>query len=178
MITKLEKEAEEDCATWESATQEILSKSAAIREEYGKAIREEYGKALALFGAELSPFPSDVKEGASGLLDWLLAEFEGFGEILTSVSDNTAVMASESDMAILAREGCQELQKITARDYVFPEHSDLEDEIAKVQVVKKFFLHRFWKVSGRQVVQEAAQQRVEEVCSSFSFDLFGDDTVI
>ena len=40
MITKLKKKAKEDRATWESAMQEILSKSAAIREEYGKAICE------------------------------------------------------------------------------------------------------------------------------------------
>ena len=133
---------------------------------------------MASFGAEPSPFPDDAEGGASGLLDWLLNEFEDLSQILSSVSDNTAVMACESIMAILAHEGCSELDRIGDRDYVFPEHSDLEDEIAKVQVVKKFFLHRFWNVSGRQVVQEAAQQRVEEVCSSFSFALFGDDTVI
>ena len=36
IISKLEKEAEEDCAVWESAAQNILNKSAAIREEYGR----------------------------------------------------------------------------------------------------------------------------------------------
>ena len=54
-IARLEKEVEEDRAVWESAAQEISSKSAAIREEYGKA--------LALFGAEPSPFPSDAEGG-------------------------------------------------------------------------------------------------------------------
>ena len=98
------------------------------------------------------------------MLDWLLAEFEGLGEIMTSVSDNTAVMASESVMAILAHEGCMELERIATRDYAFPGHSELEDEIAKVQAVKKSFLRRFWKLSGRQVVQEAARRRLEEVC--------------
>ena len=76
---------------------------------------------------------------------------------MTSVSDNTAVMACESVMAILAREGCQELERIAARDYAFPDHAELEDEIAKVQAIKKYFLRRFWKLSGRQVVQEAAR---------------------
>ena len=130
-IARLEKEVEEDRAVWESAAQEISSKSTAIREEYSKA--------LALFGAEPSPFPSDAEGGASCLLDWLLAEFEGLGEIMTSVSDNTAVIASESVMAILAHEGCLELERIAVRDYAFPDHSELEDEIAKVQAVKKSF---------------------------------------
>ena len=66
-------------------------------------------------------------------------------------------MASESVMAILACEGCQELERIATRDYAFPDCADLEDEIVKVQVVKKSFLDRFCKVSGRQVVQEAAR---------------------
>ena len=142
-------EVEEDRGMWESATQDILNKSAAIREEYRKA--------LASFGAEPSPFPEDAEGGASGLLDWLLSEFEDLGQILTSVSDNTAVMACESVMAILAREGCQELERIAVRDYAFPDHAELEDEIAKVQAIKKYFLRRFWKLSGRQVVQEAAR---------------------
>jgi len=70
-ISELEKEVEEDCAMWESASQDILSNSAAIYEEYRKA--------LASFGAEPSPFPEDSKCGASGLLDWLLGEFEDLG---------------------------------------------------------------------------------------------------
>jgi len=115
IISKLEKEAEEDRAVWESAAQDILNKSAAIREEYGRA--------LALFGAEPSPFPSDAEEGALGLLDWLLAEFEGLGDILTGVSDYTAVMVSESVMAILSRKGCMDLEKIACPDYSFPDHS-------------------------------------------------------
>ena len=97
-------------------------------------------------------------------MDWLLAEFEGLGEFMTSVSDNTVVMARESVMAILSREGCLELERIAAWDYAFLDHSELEDEIAKVRAVKKSFLRRFWKLSGRQVVQEAARQRLEEVC--------------
>jgi len=111
LISKLERDAEENRAMWELATQEILDKSAAIRAEYSEA--------LASFGAVPSPFPSDAEEGVAGLLDWLLAEFEKLGSILSSVSDNTAVMACESVLAILAREGGPELEKIASRDYVF-----------------------------------------------------------
>ena len=61
-------------------------------------------------------------------------------------------MVCESVMAILAHEGCPELEKIAARDYVFPGHSELEEDVAKVQAVKKSFLRRFWKVFGRDAV--------------------------
>ena len=132
------------------------------------AIREEYRKALASFGAEPSPFPEDAEGGASGLLDWLLSEFEDLSQILASVSDNTAVMACESIMAILAHEGCSELNRIGDRDYVFPEPSELEEDTAKVQAVKKLFLRKFWKLSGREMVREAAQQRLEAVGVLFS----------
>jgi len=149
MISKLERDAEENRAMWELATQEILDKSAAIRAEYSEA--------LASFGAVPSPFPSDAEEGAAGLLDWLLAEFEKLGSILSSVSDNTAVMACESVLAILAREGRPKLEKIASRDYVFSEYSELEGDIAKVQAVKRSFLCKFWKISGREVVRETAR---------------------
>ena len=88
---------------------------------------------------------------------------------MASVSDNTAVMACESVMAILAREGCPELERIAARDYVFLGHSELEEDIAKVQAVKKSFLHKFWKVSGREIVREVALRKLEEVCFPFLF---------
>ncbi|KAG2643776.1 hypothetical protein PVAP13_2KG348189 [Panicum virgatum] len=154
-ISELEKEVEEDRVMWESTSQDILNKSAAICEEYNKA--------LASFVTKPLPFPEDSEGGASGLLDWLLGEFEDLGRILASVSDNTAVMTCESVMAVLAREGCQELETISVRDYAFPDYAELEEEITKVQPVKKAFLRKFWKLSGRQVVQEAARRRLEEV---------------
>ena len=70
-ISELEKEAEEDRAVWESVTRDILDKSTAIREEYRKV--------LASVGVEPSPFPEEAEDGASGLLDWLLSEFEDLG---------------------------------------------------------------------------------------------------
>lgn len=54
LISKLEKEAEEDRETWVVASHEIVAKSAAIREEFQKA--------LATFGAEPSPFPKEAEE--------------------------------------------------------------------------------------------------------------------
>ena len=83
------------------------------------------------------------------------------------MSDNTAVITCESVLAILAHEGCPELERVGAWDYVFPEPSDLVEDIAKIQAVKKSFLRKFWKVSGREIVREAAQQRLEAVSIFF-----------
>ena len=82
--------------------------------------------------------------------------FEDLVQILASISDNTAVMACESVLAILAHEGCPELETIGAQDYVFPGPSELEEDTAKIQAVKKSFLHKFWKVSSQEMVWEAA----------------------
>ena len=83
--------------------------------------------------------------------------------VRSNVSDNPAVMTCESIMAVLAHEGCPELDWMASRDYAFPEYSELEDDIARIQAVKKSFIRRFWKVSGREVVREVAQRRLEEV---------------
>ena len=101
--------------------------------------------------------------------------FEDLGQILASVLDNTAVMACESVLAILAHEGCPELEKIGARDYVFPRPSEIEEDTAKIQAVKKSFIRKFWKVTGREIVREAAQRRLETVSILFLFGLFGTD---
>ena len=77
------------------------------------------------------------------------------------------MMTCESAMAVLGREGCRELETIGVRDYAFPDYAELEDEIAKVQTVKKALLRKFWKLSGQQLVQEATRRRLEEVCFSF-----------
>ena len=72
-------------------------------------------------------------------------------------------------MTVLAHEGCPELERIGHRDCVFPGPSELKEDTAKVQTVKKLFLRKFWKVSGREMVREAAQQRLEAVGVLFSF---------
>jgi len=78
-------------------------------------------------------------------------------------------------MAVLAHEGCPDLDRIGNRDYVLSEPSALEEDTAKVQAVKKLFLRKFWKVSGREMVREAAQQRLEAVgVLSFLFALLRD----
>jgi len=78
-------------------------------------------------------------------------------------------------MAVLAHEGCPELERIGHRDCVFPGPSELKEDTAKVQTVKKLFLRKFWKVSGREMAREAAQQRLEAVSVlSFLFAFWRD----
>ena len=62
-----------------------------------------------------------------------------------------------------------ELERIGARDYGFPELSELDEDTAKIQAVRKSFLRKFWKVSGREIVREAARQRLEAVSVHLSF---------
>ena len=53
-----------------------------------------------------------VKSGGpevSGLLDWTLKEFAVLGNILTNISDNSAVISCENAFVLLKHEGCQDL---------------------------------------------------------------------
>ena len=55
-------------------------------------VYQEYKKALAALGAEPLPLPEPV-EGPQVfflLLDWLLSEFEGLGEVMSIANDNAA----------------------------------------------------------------------------------------
>ena len=84
------------------------------------------------------------------------------GDILTMTSDNSAVVSCKSNLALLDREGWQDLQKIGSHDF-FSEYSELESNINRVQAIKKSSLRRFWKVAGRELVREVAQRGLEEV---------------
>ena len=53
----------------------------------------------------------------------------------------------------------------------FSEYSELEGDIVKLQAVKRSFLHKFWKISGREVDRETARRRLEEVSFSLSCGL-------
>ena len=121
LIEKVLKEAEEDCVLMDEVIKEISEKS--------EQIYQEYKKALAIFGAELADLPQDYEGGASGLLNWILKEFTVLGDILTMTSDNSAVVSCKSILALLDREGCQDLQKIGSHDF-FSEYSELESNIA------------------------------------------------
>ena len=136
------------------ATDEINEKS--------DAIYEAYRDALATFGSEPEPKPLARSEGlgVSGLLDWMLQEFAVLGNILTNISDNSAVVSCENAFALLEHEGCQDMSKIADAGYQFPEPSELQACSSRIQAVKKAFLRRFWLSAGRQVLRDTARQRL------------------
>ena len=138
-----------------NATNEINEKS--------DAIYEAYRDALAIFGSEPEPLARSEGLGVSSLLDWMLQEFAVLGNILTNISDNSAVVSCENAFALLEHEGCQDMSKIVDAGYQFPESSELQACSSRIQAVKKAFFRRFWLSDGRQVLRDTARQRPEEV---------------
>ena len=138
------------------ATDEIAEKSSEIYEAYKDA--------LATFGVEPKPLLRSDGLGVNDLLDWMLKEFAVLGNILTNISDNSAVISCENAFALLEHEGCQDLDKNAAPGYQLPEPSELEACTGRIQSVKRTFLRRFWLSAGRQVLRDTARQRLEERC--------------
>jgi len=165
LIEKLQEEAQENMQLLNDATDEINEKS--------DAIFEAYRDALATFGSEPEPLVKFEGLGVSSLLDWMLQEFAVLGNILTNISDNSAVVSCEIAFALLEHEGCRDMGKITDLGYQFTESSELQACSSRIQSVKKTFLRRFWLSAGRQVLQDTARQRLEEVRAlSFGLTLF------
>ena len=94
----------------------------------------------ATFGSEPEPLARSEGLGVSGLLDWMLQELDVLGNILTNISDNSAVVSCENAFALLEHEGCQDMSKIADTGYQFPEPSELKACSSRIQAVKKAFL--------------------------------------
>jgi len=78
------------------------------------AVYQEYRKALAALGAEPLPLPEPA-EGPQvffQLLEWLLSEFEGLGEVMSVADDNAASISFEGLVGNLLRAGAVDLSKI------------------------------------------------------------------
>ena len=112
LIEKLQKEAQENM--------QLLSDASDVIEEKSDAIFEAYRDALDTFEAEPEPLVKSGGPEVSGLLDWMLKEFAVLGNILTNISDNSAVISCENTFVLLKHEGCQDLDKIAAPGYQFP----------------------------------------------------------
>jgi hypothetical protein len=134
LIEKLLKEVDENRTLMDDSIGEIIEKS--------DQIYLEYKKALATFGAEPKPLPQDPGGGASGLLSWTLKEFSLLEGISNMASDNSAIISCKSILAMLDRKGCQDLSRLSSRNYVFPSYSDPSQNISNIQVVKKAFISK------------------------------------
>ena len=74
----------------------------------------EYKKALAALGAEPLPLPEPAKgsQAIFQLLDWLLSEFEGLGEVMSIANDNAASVSFEGLVGNLLQAGAIDLSKL------------------------------------------------------------------
>ena len=74
-------------------------------------VYQEYKKALSALGAKPLPLPEPV-EGPQVfflLLDWLLSEFEGLGEVMSIANDNAASVSFDGLVGNLLRAGAVDL---------------------------------------------------------------------
>jgi len=156
LITKLCSQAE--------ANKKFIDENVGSITKRSITIYDEYCSTLATFGAEPLPLPRDPEGGITGLLDWMLNEFVGLRDILVAVSDNSAALACESILGLLDQEGCQDIEKLGAKEFKYPTYSDLKKNLVDVQSAKKMFLRRFWKASGREAIRATAAARLAEVC--------------
>ena len=100
---------------------------------------QEYKKALAALGAEPLPLPEPV-EGPQIfflLLDWLLSEFEGLGEVMSIANDNAASVSFEGLVGNLLRAGVVDLARLDNFQYV--PYEGLAAEVGRIQDVKAAF---------------------------------------
>jgi hypothetical protein len=121
-------------------------------------VYQEYKKALSALGAEPLPLPEPV-EGPQVfflLLDWLLSEFEGLGEVMSIANDNAASVSFEGLVGNLLRAGAVDLARLDGFQYV--PYEGLAAEVGRIQEVKAVFFERFWETSGKVAVRTLAAQ--------------------
>src|SRR6185437_4846445 len=108
-------------------------------------VYQEYRKALAALGAEPLPLPETV-EGPQvffQLLDWLLSEFEGLGEVMSVANDNAASVSFEGLVGNLLHAGAVDVARLDGFQYV--PYEGLTMEVARIQEVKAAFFEQFWE---------------------------------
>lgn len=96
-----------------------------------------------------------------------MQEFSDLRGVIYSAFDNVAVLTCESLFALLEYEGCEVYKKLSSKEFIYPSFAELKSDIEKIQVVKKSFIRRFWKLSGRQAVRAISVVRLAEVSTIF-----------
>ena len=90
----------------------ILTRS--LRRSLVEGVYQKYKRALAALGAEPLPLPEPA-EGSQvifQLLDWMVSEFEGLGEVMSVANDNAASVSFEGLVGNLLRAGAIDLAKL------------------------------------------------------------------
>jgi hypothetical protein len=134
-----------------------------------EVVYREYKKGLAALGAEPLPLPEPA-EGSQvilQLLDWLLSEFEGLGEVMSVANDNAASVSFEGLVGNLLRAGAVDLSKLEGAFQYVP-YEGLSEEVSQIQDVKMAYFERFWEPSGKVVVRTLAAAATGVI---FSFGL-------
>jgi len=124
-------------------------------------VYQEYKKALAALGAEPLPLPEPA-EGSQvifQILDWMMSEFEGLGEVMSVANDNAASVSFEGLVGNLLRASAVDLARLEGFQYV--PYEGLAEEVAKIQEVKVAFFEQFWEHSGKVAVQTLAATATE-----------------
>ena len=122
-----------------------------------EGVYQEYKKALAALGAEPLPLPEPA-EGSQvifQLLDWLLSEFEGLGEVMSVANDNAASVSFEGLVGNLLRAGAVDLSRLEGGFQYVP-YESLSEEVDRIQDVKVAYFEHFWAPSGRVAVRTLA----------------------
>src|SRR6185295_10776539 len=110
-----------------------------------EGVYQEYKNALSALGAEPLPLPEPV-EGPQVfflLLDWLLSEFEGLGEVMSIANDNATSVSFEGLIGNLLRAGAVDLARLD--DFQYVPYEGLAAEVGRIQDLKAAFL----SVSGK-----------------------------
>jgi len=130
---------------------------------WADAVYIEYKKALAVLGFEPLPLPEPAEggEGVLRLMNWLVSEFEGLGEIMDVASDNAASLFCEGLLGHQVRGGCTDLAKLAEDDFTFVPYGDLSGEVLGVQPVKAAFFEKFWYTSRKEAVRDLAAAQLE-----------------
>ena len=147
-ITKLEK-VHAKVGELEQVFAEVASRA--------EVVYREYKMTLASLGAEPLPFPEPA-EGSQvifQLLDWMISEFEGLGEVMSVANDNAASVSFEGLVGNLLRVGAVDLSKLEG-DFQYVPYEGLSEEVAKIQEVKIAYFERFWEPSGKVAVRTLA----------------------
>ena len=101
------------------------------------------------------PEPPEGSQVIFQLLDWLLSEFEGLGEVMGVANDNAASISFKGLVGNLLRAGVVDLSKLEG-DFQYVPYEGLSEEVAKIQEVKIAYFEHFWEPSGKVAVRTLA----------------------